>query len=203
MSCPVCHTPLPADAVIAGVAQCAACDTIYEPGVAVAERANLATSVGPPPLGVRVGRRGDMLVLTLPWRANVNAGGYLLQLAFAAAPVAAFLADEVGPWVLLITAHLTYNLLYTLTNATTVAINSAGVAVSHGPLPSYNFGATLHRSALRDVHVDAAVTGVRYQRTHYNLRASGEVLLKEWNDRAPLAYVASCISAVTGAATRE
>jgi hypothetical protein len=145
---------------------------------------------------------GNGLELTLPWRDDVHALGHLFQIFLVVAfGMMASRADSLGAGAFLVGLALMvgYSWVYTMVNRTTVWIGPGGVEVSHGPLPSFSFGASYRAEQLRPVSVQAVVKGFgRSRRTVYELHAgrTGTQVLGDWNHREPIAFVRDCIVAV-------
>jgi len=192
------------------VAQCPACETLFE------VHAQAQTAEPPPlpapehlrhlpaaPSGAYITHHGNGLEVRLPWRSDLNIGGHILQLAFVgffgyAATDAESLA--VIGILLALTTLMLYTWVYFLFNSTTVLIGPRGIEVSHGPLPSFSFGADYSMNQLRPLSVQTVEKGLSYRsrRTVYELHAGpgGTKVLSDWNHRAPVAFVRDCIELV-------
>jgi len=208
LDCPHCGAVIPSDTAIDGVAQCAACSEVFElpPAVDVPER-TAGSALDPvfvpsAPSGATIRSHEHGLEITLPWRADINAGGHLLQLFFVGVFVYAGLTSTglaaAGGWALAV--WMAYSWLYMTLNHTTVLIGRKGVEIAHGPLPSFSFGGSFSARELRSVQVEKVVKGFSYKsrRTVYELHAplAAKRLLGDWNTRTSLDFVRDCIEAV-------
>jgi len=209
IDCPSCGGGVPADATIGSVAQCPACETLFdvqaqtdtaEPSPAAPKTVRYLPVA---PDGVFITPHGNGLELRLPWNVDLNIGGHLLQLGTICLFIyPALHADSlaVSGVLLAFAALMLYTWVYFLCNSTTVLVGPRGIEVSHGPLPSFSFGGTYSMNQLRPLSVQTVEKGLSYRsrRTVYELHAGpgGTKILSDWNHRAPIAFVRDCIELV-------
>ena len=151
------------------------------------QRPRRATAPGATPNDVRRVDRGGATTLTLPWRHTVSPAGIVLHLFFIA--LLSGFAMVALP-ALVLPAWLAYNLLYTLTNATTIHIAGGGVTIRHVPLPSPNRSVHARLRDLTHLRVERRPQG---KQTTYALVAGSVDLLHHWNEAEPLEYVLGCL----------
>lgn len=153
-----------------------------------------------PPLTVQMREDPQGVDVVLRWRDDLNLGGAVVSLFVAVLPFAALRSPS--PWALLslpVAALLLYHFATYLVNSTTVRIEKEGIALTNGPLPTWNKDVVLPAARVRGVRVTEVVRrtfrGGRW--TTYHLDAQGTRLTGWWNHRESLEYLRKVIELKT------
>jgi hypothetical protein len=174
------------------------------PVVPVGRSARMST--GGAPSGVRVRREGDEVIVRLPWRDHIHPAWKLILLAVTFLLVGSVIQNILIDWYDT-QAELVFDVLcalvpaalsaYYFLNTSELRIRPDSVEVRHGPLWSPQdrnrslSAKHLGMLEVRTVRVERhGRYGSRHTNTYYSLAARNDVLLRKFNEQAPIAHVA-------------
>jgi len=201
--CPACGETVQEAQVEAGLAQCTACQEVFEVAAAPAPSAPAKTTRALPeaPPGVQLETIDEGYQVTLSWRSDFGP----LRLAYRVLPVTLYLLGMVYLGLtqpesmvpLLVSApFLVYMVAYPLVNRTTVLIADRGVVVTHGPIPVPGFlqEVLVPRDQVLQLYVEEETQRSRGASWHtYALSARGprgdSKLTGRWHDIDALRFV--------------